>query len=688
MRAVTVALSIPLLLASAVAPRPPVGVANPCAHLPPAPGPRATANDNRTSAGVRRGDTLFLSLVAAPSAWYPEAETGCALPVLAFAEAGKQPSIPGPLVRVRAGTVLRVSVRNAAGRTIWVRGLHDRPAARHPGVELAPDSAREFAFTVTAPGTYAYSVTLVPRLVRTPADGPPRDESQLLGALIVDPTNAPDVPRDRVMVLTRWTVSVVVAGDTAPRRALFFVNAVNGKSWPHTEQLSYAEGDSVHWRVINLGSLPHPLHLHGFYFRVDARGTLSEDTTLARSRTVVTEALTNGQTMRLSWLADRPGNWLFHCHLIAHMSTRQQLGRMSDSANAALADLGARPRPAGDSEHGAEHSPTDASHTNHATDGMSGLIVGVQVRPAARGRGVAGRRDARGARGAAPRRSLRLFANQRPGVFANGAPGYGFVLQEDDREPARDSVRFPGSPIILRRGEPVRITVFNHLTVPLSVHWHGLELDSYFDGVGDWSGSAGNVAPAIAPGDSFVVRLTPPRAGTFMYHVHGEEGEELASGLHGPLLVLDDPAALDTLADKVLLVSDAGPLRPGERRGFFVNGTLTPRLTLTAGKPHRLRLIGITGNGAADIAILSGSETVRWRLLARDGAELTGAPEPLTPARVTVRPGMIADYELTPVGTGELMLDMTVIERGRPVSALRAPITIVPPTTSLGRRAP
>src|SRR5215213_2543518 len=148
MRAVTLALSIPLLLTSAFAQRFPL--TDPCPGLPRAPGPRAAANDNRVAAGTRHGDTLLLSLVAAPVAWYPEAETGCALPVLAFAEAGTQPSVPGPLVRVRAGTVMRISVRNTVGRTLWVRGLHDRPSRVREGVELAPDSMREFSFTATA----------------------------------------------------------------------------------------------------------------------------------------------------------------------------------------------------------------------------------------------------------------------------------------------------------------------------------------------------------------------------------------------------------------------------------------------------------------------------------------------------------------------------------------------------------
>jgi hypothetical protein len=35
----------------------------------------------------------------------------------------------------------------------------------------------------------------------------------------------------------------------------------------------------------------------------------------------------------------------------------------------------------------------------------------------------------------------------------------------------------------LVRGEPVHITVLNRRAEPTSIHWHGIELDSYFDGV-------------------------------------------------------------------------------------------------------------------------------------------------------------------------------------------------------------
>ena len=40
------------------------------------------------------------------------------------------------------------------------------------------------------------------------------------------------------------------------------------------------------------------------------------------------------------------------------------------------------------------------------------------------------------------------------------------------------------------------------------------------------------------PGDSFTVLMTPPRAGTFIYHTHADELAQLTGGLYGALLVI------------------------------------------------------------------------------------------------------------------------------------------------------
>jgi len=81
----------------------------------PAPVPVVVANDNRTAAGTLENGVLTLRLVVAMARWYPEADDGAWAEMPVFAEEGKAPSIPGPLIRVPVGTRVRVSVRNALG---------------------------------------------------------------------------------------------------------------------------------------------------------------------------------------------------------------------------------------------------------------------------------------------------------------------------------------------------------------------------------------------------------------------------------------------------------------------------------------------------------------------------------------------------------------------------------------------
>ena len=59
----------------------------------------------------------------------------------------------------------------------------------------------------------------------------------------------------------------------------------------------------------------------------------------------------------------------------------------------------------------------------------------------------------------------------------------------------------------------------------------------------NWSGIDRKLAPMIEPDGSFVVRFTPPRSGTFMYHTHLHDERQLPLGLYGPMLVVDDDQA-------------------------------------------------------------------------------------------------------------------------------------------------
>ena len=72
-----------------------------------------------------------------------------------------------------------------------------------------------------------------------------------------------------------------------------------------------------------------------------------------------------------------------------------------------------------------------------------------------------------------------------------------------------------------------------------TIHWHGIELESYSDGVPGWGGDARRIPPSPrrAPRRGAFV---PPRAGTFIYHTHANEQLQMGSGLYGALVVVSD----------------------------------------------------------------------------------------------------------------------------------------------------
>ena len=83
----------------------------------------ALPNDNRVAAGHLVNGVLTLALDAREVMWHPDGTGGGAIPLYAFAETGHPATIPGPLIRVPAGTDLAVSVRNTLPKPIRFRGL-------------------------------------------------------------------------------------------------------------------------------------------------------------------------------------------------------------------------------------------------------------------------------------------------------------------------------------------------------------------------------------------------------------------------------------------------------------------------------------------------------------------------------------------------------------------------------------
>jgi FtsP/CotA-like multicopper oxidase with cupredoxin domain len=208
----------------------------------------------------------------------------------------------------------------------------------------------------------------------------------------------------------------------------------------------------------------------------------------------------------------------------------------------------------------------------------------------------------------------------------------------------------PGPVLSLVRGEPVAVTIVNRSHDEAAIHWHGIELESFPDGVPYWSGTGRTTLPMIAPRDSLTVRFTPPRAGTFIYHSHANEFQQISSGLYGALLVTEPGQTRDPERDKVVLFSDAGPWLSLLKAPppTMVNGRVEAApLALKAGVPTRLRLINITSDFVLDVTLLDGETTAQWRILAKDGADL--APNQTTPrsAALQMSAGETYDVEVT-----------------------------------------
>jgi FtsP/CotA-like multicopper oxidase with cupredoxin domain len=583
-------------------------------------GPRpevVRANDNRQAAGTLTASTLSLALRAARGQWQPAGPGGPALTVEALGEVGRTLEVPAPLIRVPEGTTIALSIANELDAAMRVHGLCARDASPCPAVDVPGGQTREVRFAAGQAGTYHYWATTV---------GAPVPFREMAGAFVVDPPGA-DPRADRVLVITEWSnltptdlgriFSADDIGEAFVARQPSVAFMVNGLGWPVTERLTYRLGERVRWRVVNLSSQPHPMHLHGFYFEVERLGDGRRDAppSPATPLRVVTQVLPPAGTLTMGWTPERPGNWLFHCHLMEHVSPERRLPGERRSG-----------------DHHEQHDAGDASL------GMSGLIVGVTVTGPETGPAVTAP--------AAPTRRLTLRMHQTS-PDAEGRPVAGFSLAEADAAPSAPSS--PGPTLVLRRGEPVEIILENRMSEATAVHWHGIELDSYYDGVHGFSGIGPRQTPIIPAGDRFVVRFTPPRAGTFIYHTHLHDHRQLSSGLYGAIVVVAPGETFDEATDHVLVLGRSGITSgalalPDGATPAVLNGQRAPRLVWTAGRRHRLRVVNITPDDLFDVSLQTAAGLAQWTPVAKDGAALAPEACAASPARQTIAVGETYDF--------------------------------------------
>jgi len=90
--------------------------------------------------------------------------------------------------------------------------------------------------------------------------------------------------------------------------------SINGRLYPNSERLAVAPGDKVRLSYLNRSMMPHPMHLHGHFFRI-VNFALPPERWLVKD-TAIVEPM---RRLDVEFIADNPGDWFHHCHHLYHM---------------------------------------------------------------------------------------------------------------------------------------------------------------------------------------------------------------------------------------------------------------------------------------------------------------------------------------------------------------------------------
>jgi FtsP/CotA-like multicopper oxidase with cupredoxin domain len=209
--------------------------------------------------------------------------------------------VPGPLLRVTEGDLLRIVLKNELPEptVIHVHGpflpnsMDGVPDVTQPVVQ--PGGTFTYEFTARPSGTFMY---------HTHHNSVVQESKGLYGIIQIDQKGfVPTYDREYFQVVSE------MGG--------FYV--INGKAFPMTEPIEAKLGERVRIRLINLGQMIHPMHSHGYATRIVATdGHPVEGPQLVKD----TVNVAPGERYDLEFVADNPGAWVYHCHILSHVQNK------------------------------------------------------------------------------------------------------------------------------------------------------------------------------------------------------------------------------------------------------------------------------------------------------------------------------------------------------------------------------
>ena len=223
-------------------------------------------------------------------------------------------SMPGPVIEANQGDKVRIVVTN---------NLPEPTSMHWHGLELIADMDGVPGMTqdlIPPGGKYVYEFDLHQagsffyhsHLAMQEAMG-------MVGWLIIHPERAytPTVDRDFALIFQNFFIEP--SSMTADSRRMDWNwHTINGRSGPYTTPLLVKHGERVRVRLLDFSPMQHhPIHLHGhtYWLTGTEAGRIPESAWVPRNTTLVGVAMVND----FEFVANNPGDWIFHCHMVHHM---------------------------------------------------------------------------------------------------------------------------------------------------------------------------------------------------------------------------------------------------------------------------------------------------------------------------------------------------------------------------------
>ncbi|MBK9018959.1 MAG: multicopper oxidase family protein [Sulfuritalea sp.] len=91
-------------------------------------------------------------------------------------------------------------------------------------------------------------------------------------------------------------------------------NAQHEHALMHEPLLTLSRGEHVILHMVNETDFVHPMHLHGHFFRVVGINGVANPAREWRDTVIMAPR----QSIDVAFIADNPGEWMYHCHILDH----------------------------------------------------------------------------------------------------------------------------------------------------------------------------------------------------------------------------------------------------------------------------------------------------------------------------------------------------------------------------------